>query len=41
MFGIGVRGPGIWFAYLGSGVLGGTVWGVGVQFEVGVSIARD
>ena len=40
MFCIGVRGPGVWFAYLG-GVLGGAVWGVGVWFEVGVDIAHD
>ena len=41
MFCVGVHGPGVWFAYLGGGVLGGTIWGVGVRFEVGVGIVRD
>ena len=41
MFCVGVCGPGVWFAYLGSGVLGGLVWGMGVQFEVGVDITHD
>ena len=40
MFCVRVCGLGVWFVYLGS-VLGGMVWGMGVQFEVGVGIVGD
>ena len=41
LFCVEVRGTGVWFTYLGGGVLGGAIWGMGVWFEVGVSIAHD
>ena len=41
LFCVEVHGPGVWFTYLGGGVLGGVIWGMGVRFEVGVGIARD
>ena len=37
---IGVCGAGVWFAYLGGGVLGGTFWGMGSRFGMGVGGAR-
>ena len=37
---IGVRGAGVWFAYLGGGVLGGTFWGMGGRFGMGVGGVR-
>ena len=41
LFCVEVCGPGVWFMYLGGGVLGGAIWGMGVRFEVGVGITRD
>ena len=41
MFCVEVCGLGVWFTYLGGGVLGGTIWGMGVRFEAGVGIACD
>ena len=37
---VGVCGVGVWFAYLGGGVLGGTFWGMDGRFGMGAGGAR-
>ena len=37
---VGVHGAGVWFTYLGGGVLGGMFWGMGGQFGMGAGGAH-